>query len=202
MEYLEKDMAEGKQEDLAQDVMFIHVAADKIKLLLDELVELSRIGRIDTPSIDVSLREVLAETLLSLSAGIRERQVDIRLPDTDLILYGDRQRLSQIWQNLIENALKYYREGSIPSIVLGIQPSGEQTIFFVKDNGIGIDPQYLKNIFGIFEKIDPKSPGAGMGLSMVQRIVEKCGGRVWAESEGIGKGSCFYFTLPLMMVQD
>jgi len=202
MGYLVKDMSEGKQDDLAQDVIFINSAADKMRMLLDELVELSRIGRIETPSIKVSLREVLAETLLSLAAGIRERQVDIRLPDTDLILFGDRQRLCQIWQNLIENALKYGQDGCIPNIELGTQQSSGETIFFVKDNGIGIDPLYLKKVFGIFEKMNPNSPGAGMGLSMIQRIVEKCGGRVWAESEGIGKGSCFFFTLPQMMVQD
>jgi signal transduction histidine kinase len=78
----------------------------------------------------------------------------------------------------------------------------DDTVFFIKDNGIGIEPQYLKKIFKLFEKLNHKSPGAGMGLSMVQRIVEISGGKIWAESEGSGKGSCFYFTLPLMMVQD
>jgi PAS domain S-box-containing protein len=200
MGYLEKDIAEGKQVDLAKDIEFIQAAADKMKLLLDELVDLSRADQLGTPAIMVSLREVLADTLLVLGAGIRERQVDIRLPVTDLVLFGDLQHLSQIWQNLIENAIKYSRDGSIPVIEPGIQQGSGETIFFVKDNGIGIEPQYLSKIFGLFEKLDPKSPGAGLGLSLVQRIVEKSGGRVWAESEGNGKGSCFYFTLPKMMV--
>ncbi|MBK5276197.1 MAG: PAS domain S-box protein [Desulfuromonadales bacterium] len=202
MGYLEKDMVENNQEQLAQDIKYIHGAADKMKLLLDELLELSRIGRIETPQVSVSLMEVLVEVLNDLAGIITEHQTDIQLPDTDLMLFGDRSRLCQIWQNLIENAIKYSRENSIPRIELGVCPVGGETVFFVKDNGIGIDPHYQSRIFGIFEKLDPKSPGAGMGLSMVRRIVEKYGGRIWVESEGIGKGSSFLFTLPQALVPD
>jgi PAS domain S-box-containing protein len=200
--YLEEDMASNNQERVDQDIMFIKGAADKMKMLLDELLEMSRIGRIETPSVNVSLRAVLDETLQILAGDIRERKVDIRLPDTDVMLFGDRQRLCQIWQNLIENAIKYSRDDSISCIELGLRQLNGETVYFVRDNGIGIDSQYLKKIFGIFEKLDHKSTGAGMGLSMVQRIVEKSGGRVWAESEGFGKGSCFFFTLPHMIVQS
>ena len=201
MGYLEEDIVGDKQVQLAQDIQFIHNAADKMKLLLDELLELSRIGRIETAPVSVSLMEVLTEALDALAGDIRERKVDIRLPAADLMLFGDRPRLCQIWQNLIENAIKYNRKGSIPRIDLGFQHMNGETVFFVKDNGIGIEPHYLGKIFKIFEKLDPKSPGAGLGLSMIQRIVEKCGGRIWVESEGIGKGSCFFFTLPNALVQ-
>jgi signal transduction histidine kinase len=202
MGYLEKDMAEGNREQLAQDIQFINGAADKMKLLLDELLELSRIGRIETSSVRVSLKEILSETLEVLAGAISERTVDFRLPDTDLMLFGDRPRLCQIWQNLVENAVRYSRDDTIPRIELGVQQAGGETIFSVRDNGRGIDPKYHHKIFGIFEKLDPKSPGAGLGLSMVQRIVEKCGGRIWVESEGIATGSCFFFTLPAVLVSD
>jgi len=201
MGFLEKDMAEGNQGQLAQDLKFIHSAADKMKLLLDELLEMSRIGRVETSPVRVSFREILSEALEALAGVIKERSIDINLPGTDLILFGDRTRLCQIWQNLIENAIKYSRDGTIPRIELGIRQVSGETVFFVKDNGIGIDPQYHRRIFEIFDKLDPKSAGAGLGLSMVQRIVEKCGGRVWVESEGVSKGSCFYFTLPEAMVK-
>jgi signal transduction histidine kinase len=201
MGYLEKDMAEGNQEQLAQDIGFIHAAADKMKLLLDELLEMSRIGRAETPPVSVSFKEMLVEVLDALAGAIKERAVDIHLPDTDLMLFGDRLRLCQIWQNLIENAIKYGRNDSAPRIEIGVQQENGETVFFVKDNGIGIDPQYHSKIFGIFDKLDPKSPGAGLGLSMVQRIVEKFGGRIWVESEGISQGACFFFTLPQAMVQ-
>jgi PAS domain S-box-containing protein len=202
MGYLEKDMAEDNREQAAQDVQFIHSAADKMKMLLDELLEMSRIGRILTPPVRVSLMEVVNEVMGDLAGVISERKVDICLPDTDLTLFGDRPRLCQIWQNLIENAIKFCRDDRIPRIELGVQQVSGETVFFVKDNGIGIDPQYHSKIFGIFEKLNQKSPGAGMGLSMIQRIVENFGGRVWAESEGIGKGSCFFFTLPHALVQS
>jgi PAS domain S-box-containing protein len=202
MGYLEKNLAEGNQKQLAQDIQFIHSAADKMKLLLDELLEMSRIGRVESPPVRVSFKEVAAEVLDALAGVINERKVDIRLPDTDLMLYGDRPRLCQILQNLIENAIKYSREGSIPRIELCVRQAGGEPVFCVKDDGIGIDPQYHNKIFGIFEKLNPKSHGAGLGLSMVQRIVENCGGRVWVESEGAGKGCCFNFTLPQVVVQS
>jgi signal transduction histidine kinase len=167
-----------------------------MKLLLDELLEMSRIDRVETPLIRVSLIVVVVEVLDIMAGIISERKVDIQLPNTDLILFVDRTRLCQVWQNLIENAIKYSHNDSVPKIELGVESLNGETIFFVKDNGIGIDPQFHSKIFGIFDKLDPKSPGAGIGLSMVQRIVEKCGGRVWVESGGVGHGSCFRFTLP------
>jgi signal transduction histidine kinase len=202
MGYLEKDMAEGNREQLSQDIGFIHAAADKMKLLLDELLEMSRIGRAETPPVSVSFKEMLVEVLDALAGAIKERAVDIHLPDTDLMLFGDRLRLCQVWQNLIENAIKYGRNDTTPRIEIGVQQENGETVFFVKDNGIGIDPRYHSKIFGIFDKLDSKSPGAGLGLSMVQRIVEKFGGRIWVESEGISQGACFFFTLPQAMVQS
>jgi signal transduction histidine kinase len=145
---------------------------------------------------------VLDEVLDVLAGAISMRSVEIQRPDIDLMLFGDLPRLCQIWQNLIENAIKYSLDGTAPRIELGVQQEYGETVFFVKDNGIGIAPQYHSKIFGIFEKLNPKSPGAGMGLSLVQRIVDRCGGRVWVESEGDGMGSCFWFTLPQAVVSD
>jgi len=199
--FLESDMAAGDQKWVVQDLQYINGAADKMKLLLDELLELSRIDHVETPPVRVSFKVLVAEVLDTLAGAIKTQEVDIQLPDSDLMLSGDRPRLCQIWQNLIENAIKYRRDDRISRIELGVRRVDGQTVFFVKDNGIGIDSQYHGKIFGIFEKLDPKSPGAGLGLSMVQRIVEKCGGRVWVESEGSGKGTCFLFTLPRAVVQ-
>ena len=196
MGYLVKDIAEGNQEQLAQDIQYINGAADKMKLLLDELLELSRIGRIETPPVRITLREVLHEVLDVLAGTIKEHNAEILLPDVDQALFGDRPRLFQIWQNLIENGINFSCEGTVPRITISVHQQGVETVFSVKDNGIGIDAQYHGKIFGIFEKLNAKSPGAGMGLSMVQRIVEKNGGRIWVESEGRGTGACFFFTLP------
>jgi len=204
MGYLESDMTGGDRERVAQDIRFIHGAADKMRLLLDELLEMSRIDHVETPPVRVALRMVLTEVLDALAGIINEQNVEIRLPDSELMLSGDLPRLCRIWQNLIENAIKYSGKGSNTHIELGTLQMSEETVFFVKDNGIGIDPRYHSKIFGIFDKLDPKSPGAGLGLSMVQRIVQKYGGRIWVESEGggSGNGACFYFTLPQATGRD
>jgi signal transduction histidine kinase len=201
MGYLEKDLNEGDREQLAQDIQYIHGAADKMKLLLDELLEFSRIGRLETPPVTILYRDVLNDVLKTLAGVITEHAVDIHLPDTDLELFGEHTRLCQLWQNLIENAIKYRHNISNPQIELGVQQVNGETVFSVSDNGIGIDPLYHGKIFGIFEKLDPKSPGAGLGLSMVQRIVENYGGRIWVESDGNCTGSCFRFTLPRVLPQ-
>ncbi|MBL0226545.1 MAG: HAMP domain-containing histidine kinase [Geobacteraceae bacterium] len=179
----------------------MHGATDKMKMLLDELLELSRVDRTETAPSRVSLREILDGVLGDLAGVINERRVDIHLPDTDLMLYGDRLRLSQIWQNLIENAIKYSLDGTQPLIELGLQQENGETVFCVRDTGIGIDPQYHHKVFGIFEKLDPKSSGVGLGLPMIQRIVEKYGGTIWVESAGTGRGSCFRFTLPRAAIE-
>ncbi|MBK5276201.1 MAG: DUF3365 domain-containing protein [Desulfuromonadales bacterium] len=200
--FLENDLLGDNQKRVSQDFQFIHCAADKMKLLLDELLDLARSDHVETPAVRISFKDMLAEVLDTMAGVIKGSQVSIDLPETDLMLFGDRPRLCQIWQNLIENAIKYSREDRIPRIEIGVQQVNGEPVFFVKDNGIGIDPHYHGKVFKIFEKLDPKSPGAGMGLSMIRRIVEKCGGRIWVESEGNGKGSCFYFTLPLAVIQS
>jgi len=194
--YLEHDMANNDPAQLAQDLLFIHNAADKMSILLDELLVMSRIDRVETLPVRVPLSELLSEVLDTMAGVISKGKVEIHLPDADLMLFCDRSRVCQIWQNLIENAIKYRSGDSLPRIELGVRQKADEMVFYVKDNGIGIDPQHQSKIFGMFEKLDSKSSGAGLGLSMIQRIVEKCGGRVWVESRGNGQGSCFYFTLP------
>ena len=121
-------------------------------------------------------------------------QVEImpRLP----AIYGDRARLVEVVQNLVDNACKFMGEQPHPKIEIGARQDGDETVFYVRDNGIGIDPQYHEKVFGLFDKLDPQSEGTGIGLALVKRIVETHDGRIWVESEGAGKGSTFYFTLP------
>jgi signal transduction histidine kinase len=118
--------------------------------------------------------------------------IDENLPD----VFGDRQRIHEVLQNLIDNAAKFMGDQPSPRIEIGQQ--GElsgKPVFFVRDNGIGISPQYKDRIFGLFDKLDVQTEGTGIGLALVKRIVEFHGGRVWVESE-LGKGSTFFFTLP------
>jgi signal transduction histidine kinase len=104
--------------------------------------------------------------------------------------------LLEIWQNLIENGVKYMGEQTAPRIEIGAERRGWELVFFVRDNGMGIEPRYQEKVFGLFEKLDPKSEGTGLGLALVKRIVDLYRGRIWLESAGAGQGTCVRFTLP------
>jgi signal transduction histidine kinase len=110
-------------------------------------------------------------------------------------VYGDRRRLIEVVQNIVDNAAKF--TGSQPEPLIEIGQEGlldGKPIFFIKDNGIGIEPEHLDRIFGLFNKLDASSDGTGIGLTIVKRIIEVHNGRIWVESEA-GKGSTFFFTL-------
>jgi signal transduction histidine kinase len=120
--------------------------------------------------------------------------VDIA-PDLPVVR-ADRRRLLEAVQNLVENAAKFTAGERDPRITIGSRRDGDETVFFVKDNGRGIEPRFLEKVFDLFEKLDPGVEGTGVGLALVRRIVEAHGGRAWAESEGSGRGATFCFTLP------
>jgi two-component system sensor kinase FixL len=192
---LERSAREGNFERLNSDVGRISAAADRMKHLLDELLELSRIGRVVNASVYVSLSEIADEVAESLAGILLERGVSLELMPDLPVVRGDRLRLLEVLQNLVENAVKFLGDQPQPRIEIGARRDGE-TVIFVRDNGVGIDPRYHDKIFGLFEKLDRENAGTGVGLALVRRIVEVHGGRVWVESEGQGRGACFCFTLP------
>lgn len=193
--YLEQDMASVNTERVRKDMLYIRNAVEKMGLLLDELLEMSRIGRLINPPVRVMFGELVEEALQAVAGSISDRGVEVRMSG-EVTLYGDRHRLAEIWQNLVENAVKFMGEQDSPRIEIGVDRLGSETVFFVRDNGIGINPRYADKIFGLFEKLDPKSKGTGLGLALVKRIVEFYQGKIWAESPGVGQGACFRFTLP------
>ena len=99
-------------------------------------------------------------------------------------------------QNLLDNAIKFMGEQPNPRVKVGGWQDGEAPVCFVRDNGMGIDPRYSRKVFELFDQLDQKADGTGIGLALVRRIVEVHGGRIWVESDGVGHGSTFYFTLP------
>jgi light-regulated signal transduction histidine kinase (bacteriophytochrome) len=115
---------------------------------------------------------------------------------------AESTQIGQVFQNLILNGIKYHGEEA-PKIYISAMKQGMEWIFSVKDNGIGIDPQYSNRIFEIFKRLNSrdKYPGTGIGLAICKKIVERHGGRIWVESE-LGKGSTFYFTLPVYSAQN
>jgi PAS domain S-box-containing protein len=195
--YLEHDGVSGNVDRLKEDSRRIANAVDKMQALLKDLLELSRIGRFINPPEYISYEE-LARSAIDLVEGyLDEHGVKVRVqPDLPMI-YGDRQRLTEVLQNLLDNAAKYMGDQADPYVEVGFQAEeNDMPVFFVKDNGIGIAPEYHERIFGLFNKLDVSSKGTGVGLALVKRIIEVHGGRIWVESEA-GKGSMFCFTLPI-----
>ncbi|HQV95579.1 MAG TPA: ATP-binding protein, partial [Anaerolineales bacterium] len=194
--YLEEDLKRGDMEILRKDIQRIYLAAYKMQDLLKDLLELSRIGRAMNPPQRIPFAE-LAEEALDLTEGRLQECGARTVLQPDLpVVYGDRQRLLELLQNLVDNAAKYMGDQIDPIIEIGqLGREGNQSVLFVRDNGMGIAPEYHERIFGLFNKLDPGVDGTGVGLAIAKRIVEFHGGRLWVESE-VGKGATFYFTLP------
>jgi signal transduction histidine kinase len=111
-------------------------------------------------------------------------------------VHADRERLVDVLQNLLDNAAKFMGDQREPRIEVGVRRDHGRPVFFVQDDGQGIEPRYHEKVFGLFDRLDPLDEGTGIGLALVKRIVEVHAGRVWVESEGLGSGSTFCFTLP------
>ena len=183
-------------EKLKNDFNRIREAVEKMRNLLSDLLELSRIGRVVNTSTTVSFRDLTDDALALVHGQLEENAVRVVIQPGLPQVFGDRQRLTEVLQNLIENAAKYMGSQTDPCIQIGQQGEEEdKPIFYVKDNGIGIAPEFHERIFGLFNKLDTQSDGTGIGLALVKRIVEIHGGRIWVESEA-GKGATFHFTLP------
>jgi two-component system, LuxR family, sensor kinase FixL len=177
-------------------LIFIRNAADKMGKLLDELLELSRIGRKEKPKERARLSEIVQAATDLVAGRINERKIEVKLTGDDTVLYGHIQRFIQLFQNLLDNSAKFMGSQQDPFIEIGsFKNEQSEIVLYVKDNGRGIDPRYHHKIFGLFEKIDSDTEGTGIGLALVKRIVEVHGGKIWFSSEGEGKGITFYFTL-------
>lgn len=195
--FLQRDAQNGNLERLETDIKRISDAADKMQQLLNDLLELSRIGRLSNQAESIDLNEMVSQVLELLYGRIHGGGVRVEVSQNLPHVYGDGPRLFEVLQNLIDNAAKFMGDQPDPCIEIGRQDSPEpgNITLFIRDNGIGIDPQFQDRIFGLFDKLDPRTDGTGIGLALAKRIIEFHGGEIWVESEP-GKGSTFYFTLP------
>jgi two-component system, LuxR family, sensor kinase FixL len=193
--YIQKDATTGNIERLKGDVQRISDAVDKMRELLNDLLDFLRIGRFVNPFEMVSFEELAREAIGLENKSIWDYGITLELQKNLPVVCGDKQRLIEVLQNLINNAAKFMGHQKNPQIKIGQQGEEDgKPVFFVKDNGIGIASKYHEQVFGLFNKLNPDIEGTGIGLAIVKRIVEAHGGRIWVESEK-GKGSTFYFTL-------
>jgi signal transduction histidine kinase len=195
--YLEKDALSGDLDKVKANTQRIASAAKKMEHLLSDLLELSRVGRLMNQPENIPFDTIIKEALEHVRGRLEANHIKVVVQENLPVIYGDKVRLVEIVQNLLDNAAKFSNGQSDPRVKIGAAGTDENhmPILFVCDNGIGIDAQFHERIFGLFNKLNPHIEGTGIGLTLVKRIVEIHGGRIWVESEP-GKGASFYFTLP------
>lgn len=193
---LDRDAAEGRLDAVRKDIEQIQTAANQVRRLLEELLELSRLGYVDNKPEEIDLTEV-AEEALSICAGqVDERRVEVLVAADLPRVLADHSRLLAVFQNLIDNAVKFMGETEKPQIRIYRRRDDADDVVCVADNGRGIDRKFHERVFGLFDRLETEGDGSGIGLALVQRVIEGHSGRVWVESEGAGHGSTFCFTLP------
>jgi len=186
----------GKLDSDADD--FINYAVDganRMQILINDLLAYSRVGRRGKEFKELSCERALDFALSNLRVAIEQSGAEVTRAPLPLVR-GDYSQLVQVFQNLIGNAIKFCRDQT-PAIHVSVDQKGNEWVFSIRDNGIGIEPEYFERIFFIFQRLQNRKeyPGTGIGLAICRKIVERHGGRIWVESE-MGKGSIFYFTLP------
>jgi PAS domain S-box-containing protein len=192
---LEQDALRGNVERMQTDIAYIHMAATTMQRLLDELLELSRIGRVVHPLTEIPLNVLAHEAVTLVGGQIAARGAQVHIAPDLPVVVGDRSRLLEVLQNLVDNAVKFMGTQPTPRIEIGCRQEEKETVYYVQDNGVGIDPRYHEKVFGLFERLESEGDGTGIGLALVKRIIEVHGGRIWVESAGQGCGSTFCFTL-------
>jgi PAS domain S-box-containing protein len=188
-----KDHADNKTHSYAAAIAG---AAKKMGMLIDDLLAFSRIGRSEMQKRKVSFNALVRKVVQEIRAGAKGRNIKWEideLPD----VYGDKSMLELVLVNLISNAVKYTMTSPKAEIRIGYKDDGDEFIFFVKDDGVGFNMEYVDKLFGIFQRLHSQEEfeGTGIGLANVRRIISRHGGRTWAES-AMGQGATFYFTLP------
>jgi light-regulated signal transduction histidine kinase (bacteriophytochrome) len=199
-QFLLEDHADRLTEDGVEKLRTLMRLTLRMESLLESLLHYSYLGRAELALEKIDIHEVVEETVELLAARLQESQVDVRIPARLPSVQADRVHVGEIFNNLIVNAIKY-NDKAEKWVEIGCEAAGEgraqQATFYVRDNGIGIAPQHHEAIFRIFRRLHGREEyggGTGAGLTIVRKIIERHGGRIWLVSQP-GAGSTFYFTL-------
>jgi light-regulated signal transduction histidine kinase (bacteriophytochrome) len=163
--------------------------------LIDDLLAFSRTGKKELIKQDIDMTNLANAVVeeVRISTGIRKGTITVQeLPPA----YADHSLLTLVFTNLINNAIKYSSTKENPEITIGSMKKNDETVYFIKDNGVGFDMQYYNKLFGVFQRLHSAQEfeGTGVGLALIKRIILRHGGRIWAEGKK-GEGATFYFTL-------
>lgn len=201
LQLLERRYKEKLDGDALEFINYAVDGSNRMKTLINDLLAYSRVGTRGIEFKPINCETALAIALNNLQIAIEETNAEI---SHDLMpqVMGDEGQIAQIFQNLVGNAIKF-RGDKIPRIHIGVEQDGNEWLFSVSDNGIGLEAQYYERIFIIFQRLHNREEyfGTGIGLAISKRIIERHGGRIWVESKP-GVGSTFFFTIPIIGVQQ
>jgi light-regulated signal transduction histidine kinase (bacteriophytochrome) len=180
--------------------VFDQISASAIRMgqLIDDLLAFSRVGRVELVMGPVAMEELCRSIFDEIVSAEDLKRIELRLavlPNA----WGDRTTLRQVWSNLLSNAVKYSSRRQQAVIEVGGEQRGAEMVYWVRDNGVGFDMMYIDKLFGVFHRLHgvQEFPGTGVGLAIVDRVVKRHGGRVWAEGE-VDRGATFFFALPIV----
>ena len=193
---LRTEYGPGLDPEIQHYLEIIDTSAQKMGYLIEDLLKFSRLSRQELAVRPVDLNALVREVVSELAPEMENRQVELRIDELPAC-QADPALLKQVLINLLSNALKYSRRRSPAIIQVGCQAIDGEPVYFVKDNGVGFNMRYVDKIFVVFQRMHSADEyeGSGVGLAIVQRIIQRHGGRVWAEAE-VDQGATFYFTLP------
>ncbi|MGJ4746960.1 sensor histidine kinase [Leptospira sp. SA-E8] len=193
---LQEDYTENLDEEAKRILGIIVGSTLKMDKLIDSLLLLSRMGKKEITKTIVNISELVQHTLYELQTDTQNGNHKIQVGELSPAM-GDSELLTQVFINLISNAIKYSSKKEEPIVQIGCNQSNGENTYFVKDNGAGFNMKYQNRLFGVFQRLHDNRDfeGVGIGLAIVQRIISRHGGKVWAEGE-VGQGATFYFTLP------
>ncbi|MDP1744717.1 MAG: ATP-binding protein [Bacteroidota bacterium] len=194
VQLLDKKQSDKKDEETKEYFQFIMSATEKMKNLIRDLLDYSRVGKsivFSTVDCNIILKEVIAEMDTSITES-KAKITSATLPKVK----GNEIQLKQLFQNLISNGIKFKKKNSIPEIDITVEEKPTEYLFALKDKGIGIDEKYINKLFVLFQRLHSETEysGTGIGLAICKKIVTMHGGKIWVESK-LGEGSTFYFTL-------
>ncbi|HPR42525.1 MAG TPA: ATP-binding protein [Candidatus Methanofastidiosa archaeon] len=196
LQLLKKRYGGSLDEDADEFIEYAVDGSKRMQTIINDLLTFSRLGREALNLEEYESRESLDMAIANLGRYIEEAKADIQIGDMPVI-FADKKLILHIFQNLIINSIKFSKKDTTPKIIISSYKDGGNSVFSVKDNGIGIEKQYQEKIFNIFTKLhsNKEYKGTGIGLGICKRIVELHNGRMWVDSEK-GEGATFFFSIP------
>jgi len=189
-------------EDTLRQFSEIRLNAQRMGQLIEDLLAFSRLGRNNLSVSELDMGALVRNVLQEMETGQQDRKIDLQI-DQLPPCRGDRNLIKQVYVNLLANAIKFTKHRDSACIEAGGHTNGSENVYFIRDNGVGFDMQYVNKLFGVFQRLHNTEDfeGTGIGLAIVKRIIQRHGGRVWAEGKE-NEGATFYFSLPLSHNQD